>query len=380
MGSLAKSSKMAMPMTPEEISAEWLSNILGHKVQSFTITSTLLNQTTGKVFIDLTYEDGAGIAVDTDRPTHVCLKGSFNPTMANMPGYAELLYMAYSQEVEFFARVAPKLPTEVLRLPKVWWAGASREQMQGICAMEDLNRRPGIRYGEPAQAATLSEAMACVQQLAALHAATWAYSRESDFPSAGGYETVMLGLTLAWDAMVLDPARPAIPEAYRDQARTTAAIRKHFATRNPRFLCLVHGDSHVGNLFIDDDGPTFLDWQFASVGSAFHDVAYYLAGALSVADRRKHEDAVLDHYLASLARLGGPKLDRNDPEVHQEYRKCLISGMGWVLTPVQMQKRERVEAMVERYAAAFEDHKVIELIESLPTPSRSPSSSSPSSS
>lgn len=380
MGSLANDSKMAMPMTPEKISAEWLSSILGHKVQSFNITSTLLDQTTGKVFLDLTYEDGAVMAAEKDRPAHLCLKGSFNPTMANMPGYAELLYMAYSQEVEFFARVAPKLPTEVLRLPKVWWAGASREQTQGICAMEDLNRRPGIRYGEPAEAATVTEAMACVEQLAALHAATWGYSRESDFPSAGGYEAVMLGLTLGWDAMVLDPARPPIPAAYRAQARTTAAIQKHFATRNPRFLCLVHGDAHVGNLFLDGDGPAFLDWQFASVGSAFHDVAYYLAGALSVADRRKHEDAVLDHYLATLARLGGPKLGRGDEEVMREYRKCLISGMGWVLTPVQMQKRERVEAMVERYAAALEDHKVIELIESLPSPSRSSSSSSLSSS
>ncbi|KAK8064260.1 kinase-like domain-containing protein [Apiospora saccharicola] len=357
---------MAMPMTPEEISAEWLSSILGHKVQSFTITSTILNETTGKVFVDPVYEDGAA---NKDRPAHLCLKGSFNPTMANMRGYAELLYMAYSQEVEFFARVAPKLPTEVLRLPQVWWAGASHEQMQGICAMEDLNRRPSISYCEPAEAATLSEAMACVEQLAALHAATWDYSRERDFPSAGGYETVMLGLTLAWDAMALNPARPSIPEAYRDQARTTAAIKKHFATRNPRFLCLVHGDSHVGNLFIDNDGPAFLDWQFASVGSAFHNPG-----------RREHEDAVLDHYLATLAQLGGPKLDRNDEKVYQEYRKCLISGMGWVLTPTQMQRRERVEAMVERYAAAFEDHKVIELIESLPTPSRSSSSSSLSSS
>ncbi|KAK7935926.1 hypothetical protein PG985_001421 [Apiospora marii] len=379
MGSVANDSKMAMPMTPEEISAEWLSSILGHKVQSFTITSTILNQTTGKIFVDPVYEDGA--ADKEDRPAHLCLKGSFNPAMANMPGYAELLYMAYSQEVEFFARVAPALPTAVLRLPKVWWAGASRAQMQGICAMEDLNRRPGIRYGEPAQAATATEAMACVEQLAALHAATWGYERErGDFPSAGGYETVLLGLTRGWDAMVLDPSRPPIPAAYRDRARTTAAIQKHFATRNPRFLCLVHGDAHVGNLFVDDDGPAFLDWQFASVGSAFHDVAYYLAGALSVADRRKHEGAVLDHYLATLARLGGPKLDRGDAEVLREYRKCLLSGMGWVLTPVQMQKRERVEAMVERYAAAFEDHKVIELIESLPTPSRSSSSSSLSSS
>ncbi|KAK8127074.1 aminoglycoside phosphotransferase protein [Apiospora kogelbergensis] len=366
MSNASHDRRLPMPMTPEEISTNWLGSILGHKVQSFTTTSTILNQTTGKVFLDITYEDGAA---GKDRPAHLCLKGSFNPVMANMPGYAEILYMAYSQEVEFFARVAPKLSTKALRLPKVWWAGASREQRQGICAMEDLNRRQGIRYGEPAQAAPLAEVLGCVEQLAALHGATWGFTRAHDMPSAGGYEAAILGMTLAWDAMVLDARRPPVPAAYRDQARTTAALRKHLATRNPRFRCLVHGDAHVGNLFADDDGPGFLDWQFASVGCAFHDVAYYVVGALSVADRRRHEDAVLEHYLAALARLGGPKLDwRGDEEVRREYRKCVLAGMGWVLTPEQMQRRERVHAMVERYAAALEDHKVIELIESLPDP------------
>ncbi|KAK8000574.1 kinase-like domain-containing protein [Apiospora arundinis] len=360
METLSNDKRLPMPMVPEEISAEWLSSILGQKVQSFTTTSTILDQTTGKVFIELTYEDGIA-SNGEDRPAHLCLKGSFNPAMANMPGYAEILYMAYSQEVQFFARVAPKLSTKVLRLPKVWWAGANPKQMQGICAMEDLNRRPGIRYGEPATSAPLHEVLACVEQLAALHSATWRGSsaiEDDAMPSSKGYETVMLGLTLGWEAMVLHPQRPTIPAAYRDQARTTAALKKHFATKNPRFQCLVHGDAHVGNLFVDDSGPGFLDWQFASVGSAFHDVAYYVVGALSVADRRAHEDA------------GGPTLDwRGDEEVRREYHKCIIAGMGWVLTPEQMQRRERVYAMVERYAAAFEDHQVIELIESWPEPS-----------
>ena len=111
-----------------------------------------------------------------------------------------------------------------------------------------------------------------------------------------------------------------------------------------------------------------MDWQFACVGSAFHDVAYYIAGGLSVEDRRQHEDVILEHYLASLARFGGPKLELSDEEVRVEYRKCVLSGLGWVLTPDQMQGRERVRAMVKRYSAAFEDYRALELIESLPEP------------
>ncbi|KAK8065037.1 kinase-like domain-containing protein [Apiospora hydei] len=275
---------MAMPMTTEEISVEWLSSILGHKVHSFTVTSTILNQTTGKIFLDLKYEDGAA-ADEKCRPAHLCLKGSFNPAMTTMPGY----------EAEFFARVAPKLPTEVLHLPNVWWAGASPVQKQAICTMEDLNRRPGIRHG------------------------------------AG-------------------PSAPA--------ACTTAALEKHFATRNPRFLCFLHGDAHVGNLFVNDGGP-----PSSTSNSRPSAVRFTTWRATSPAARGRRARA-LPRDARAARRAGALLAPRRGgaagvPEVPH-------LGDGLVLTPEQIQKRERVEAMTERYAAAFEDHKVIQLIESLP--------------
>lgn len=182
----------------------------------------------------------------------------------------------------------------------------------------------------------------------------------------------MVGLAQNWDAMVLSADRPQVCASFRDQARTTAALRKHFVTKNPRFLSLLHGDPHPSNTYLDAAGdPSFLDWQICCVGSVFHDVTYFVVGALSVADRRAREMDVLDHYLAALARFGGPALSRaGDPDLLPEYRKSMMSGLGWVLTPYEMQPRARVEALVGRYSAAFEDHQVIELIESLPAPEK----------
>lgn len=87
---------------------------------------------------------------------------------------------------------------------------------------------------------------------------------------------------------------------------------------------------------------------------------------MSIDDRRKHEFSILDYYLERLAELGGPTLTRKDNEVMKEYKKSIMAGMGWILTPYAMQRKETVVAMVEHYSAALVDHDVIELVESLP--------------
>lgn len=179
----------------------------------------------------------------------------------------------------------------------------------------------------------------------------------------------MIELTAMWDVVVLGSDRPSIPDYIKDRQRVVAAMKKHYATKNPKFLCLLHGDPHPGNTFIDKHGvPGFLDWQTAHVGSGFHDLTYFVVGSLTVEDRQAHEISILEYYLDKLAENGGPSLSWQDPEVFLEYKKSMMAGMGWVLTPYAMQCKERVVAMVTRYCAAFLDHEVFELVESLPDP------------
>ncbi|KAI5925082.1 kinase-like domain-containing protein [Camillea tinctor] len=350
-----------LPTTPEEISSTWLSTVLDQDVQHFEVTYTLLNQTAGKVFATITYKDG--------KQDNVCLKGSFNPSMMAMEGYSEILSAMYTREAGFFVHVAPELTA--MRLPRVLWAGANTEQGQAIVIMEDL-RKKGYKFGSAVEAWPVDRVKAGVEQLAALHAGTWNTSME-EFPwLTPNYEEVVIGLAEAWDRVVLGPDRPPVPDIIKDKQRTVNAMKKHHATKNPRFLCLVHGDPHSGNTFIDQDGnPNFLDWQTAHISSAFHDFAYFVVGALSVDDRRQHERSVLSYYLEKLYEYGGPALTADDEEVMEEYKKCIMSGMGWIMTPYEMQRKEAVIAMVERYSTAITDHKVIELVESLPYPLQS---------
>ncbi|CAI6099787.1 unnamed protein product [Clonostachys chloroleuca] len=352
-----------LPSVPEEVTTEWLSSVLKLPIKSSEITKSILNQTASKVYVTLTYEDGPA---GNDRPEHVCLKGGFNPEMVNMEGYKEALRMAYMNEINFFNIVAPRLSN--VALVKVWWAAMNTEQGQAISIMEDLSLEN--TFGEPTEAWSVDMVKQGVVELAGLHASTWgATTDDADYSRLqSAYDFVIMSLTENWD-MIVGENRPPFPESIRDQKRLQAALSKHLKTHNPKFLAVTHSDPHCGNTWITSDGkPRFLDWQTVQLGSVFHDVAYFILGALPVEERRKHEFEILEHYLEAVARFGGPKLSIKDEEVVTEYKKNAMSGIGWCLTPFELQRKERVFAMCERYSAAMEDHDMMKIIEALPEP------------
>lgn len=238
--------------------------------------------------------------------------------------------------------------------------------------MDDLAAL-GHAFGDPSTTWPVSQALRGVEQLAALHARTWGVRADAYPWLTSDYDEAILTLMRTYGAVVGAEGRPEIPAYLKDQARVTAVLERHFAGRNPRFRCLLHGDAHTANTYLvgggNGDGggaPRFLDWQMIHLGSAFHDVAYFVGAALSVEDRRAHEWDVVEHYLRTLERFGVERLERGDREVVEEYRKGFLAGVGWIMCPYEMQPREFVHPMAKRYAAALDDHKVLELVEGLP--------------
>ncbi|KAM0208079.1 hypothetical protein ACHAPA_011351 [Fusarium lateritium] len=351
-----------LPTVPEQVTASWLSKVLRQNVNSAELIRSVLNATASKLFFTIDYEDNKP---EEDRAIHICIKGGFNPAMLAVKGYKDLLVAAYINEAMFFSVVAPTLSH--ISLPKVWWAGNKGEQ--GIVVMEDLNHA-GFTFGNPQDVWSAAQVKTGVEQLAALHASTWGYSY-TDYPwITPSYEGMMIALTDMWDAQIHGANRPPCPDTIKNsRERTVAAIKKHFATKNPKFMSLIHGDPHTGNTYLDKAGnPRFLDWQTFHIGSPFHDLAYFVIGAMSVEDRRMHEVPILHHYLEALANFGGPLFSTKDEDVMKEFSKATMAGMGWILTPYDLQPKERVVSMCERYGAAIVDHKAIELVETLPDP------------
>ncbi|RGP78704.1 aminoglycoside phosphotransferase [Fusarium longipes] len=325
---------------------------------------TILDATAGKLFFKIKYLDQSE---ETDRPKYICVKGCFSPVILAVEDYTDFLISAYRSEAHFFDIVAPKL--DHISLPHVWWAAAG--EGQEILVMKGLNHAC-FTFGNPQEVWPIKRLKSGVEQLAGLHASTWGYS-EVKYPwIVPTYEAMMMSLTKIWDAQILGADRPPCPDIIKDsRKRTVAAPRKHFATKNPKFMSLIHGDPHTVNTYLDKAGnPRFLDWQTFHIGSPFHDLAYFIVGALLVEDRRAHKITIVEHHLEALAQFGGPSFSIKDEDVIKEYSKSMMSGMGWILTPYALKPKEYVFAMCERYGAATVDHKVIEIVESLPDPER----------
>lgn len=344
-----------LPAVPEDIVARWLTHVLRHQARTMEVTK-IVHGTASKVFVKVVYDDDN--ASTANRPELLCIKGGFDP---NIKAQYAWIVNIYFREVEFFNRVAPKLAH--ISLPKSHWAGHNGID-QGIVIMEDLNAQ-GCEFGDPAEPWPVSRVLAGVEQLAALHAGTW-NARAEDYPwLTAHYDQAILSLMETYDAVVLSDDRPSGIHGYlKDQTRMTAVLKKHYRSRNPKFQCLVHGDPHTGNTYIVEGQPRFLDWQIIHIGSAFHDVAYFIGGALTVEDRRAHEMEILDVYLEKLATYGGPTFLSSQEDLLDEYRKGFLAGVGWIMCPYVMQPREQVQAMAVRYAVALDDHKTIELVES----------------
>jgi aminoglycoside phosphotransferase (APT) family kinase protein len=70
-------------------------------------------------------------------------------------------------------------------------------------------------------------------------------------------------------------------------------------------ITVVHGDYRLDNLFFDDvRNVTALDWQLTFKGVAGYDFAYFVSQSLSVVDRRRYLDELVDTYLRTLAAAG----------------------------------------------------------------------------
>lgn len=344
----AMQSNDPLPLTVEELTASWFTKILEKPVKEVTLVEAI-HGTASKILLKLTFED--------DTITPVCVKGGFNPALvASLP----FMFPIYRLEAEFYYYLAPKLE---IPLPRTIYSGTDTVNGQGLMVLEDL-REKGYTFGNPLETWPVSRVEKSVKQLATLHASTWG-SRGDDIPSLSktlSLRDAVVGLLAPgeWGKRFAPDARPPVPKQMENRELILATFKALWDTET-KMNCLVHGDAHVGNTFIAPSGePGFLDWQVIHPGSAMHDVAYFIIGALSIDDRRQHEKKLLQSYLEALHAAGGPEMLLED--IWDEYLKQAFHGFAWVLAGPMMQKREIVDVMSERHCIAIEDHKIIELL------------------
>jgi thiamine kinase-like enzyme len=157
------------------------------------------------------------------------------------------------------------------------------------------------------------------------------------------------------------PNGARVPVRVRDAQRLYDAYRvlaAETATTSP--LSVIHGDAHVGNVFLDRDGhPAFVDWQCVQRGPWYLDVGYHIASAITIADRRRAEQDLLRHYLDQLAALGV------DAPSWDDAWRMIGRGMlhGFYLWGITLKVDPPIiAALLERLGTAVDDHNVYEAL------------------
>jgi hypothetical protein len=338
-----------LPLSPEEITTDWVRAALAERHPGVQVTDATVESvqwgTATKVFVHASYSRDPG---PDGPPERICIKGGFDPALRTM------VASGYHTEARFFADIAPGIPTT---LPRCWFAASDPEHDQAIVILDDLRER--ATFGRPTEPLSPDLVAAGLELQATWHAQTWDGAGLGSFdwlpvgaPVLRGVADMMLSEE-SWKHHVSQPKADLVPQAMLDRERFLRGLRRLWESDDRSVLALSHGDAHIGNTYVEGHQLRFLDWQTACLAPWSDDVAYFLVGSLTIADRRDHERDLLAHYLKALAANGAPALDFED--AWTEYRTRHLHGLLWLLVPEEMQPAEYSAVMAERYgAAAFE--------------------------
>jgi aminoglycoside phosphotransferase (APT) family kinase protein len=357
--------KQELPLSVDDISPGLLERVLaqtcpGLRVKGAEITS-ITHGTATRLYMDAIYEDGAVAAP----PGKLFIKTSLE---TRHDGY-DLAHMGlFGSEVRFYQELAPRLPVPT---PQVFGALLADDDGRFMLIMEDL-RAKGLSWLVPGATLDVAAAGRVLDRLAALHAASW-NNRAIDRPwlqssLAGGLADLYRAtVTVENTAQKLTlPRAELLPSELRDPRRLTEAfwdLRRH-SDNGPQ--CLVHGDLHLQNLaFAESGAPVFTDWQVVRRSTCSHDLAFFMGSALSVEDRRLHEDALIERYREGLAARNVPAEDLT--HITDDYQMSFVHGLlNWLRNPDSMQPAAVNNANLERFAAAVTDHDSVRRIAAIP--------------
>jgi Phosphotransferase enzyme family len=327
----------------------WLSNALstrfpGVVVGATDVTEQITTMAT-KVRFHVTYEHQAGA------PSDLCVKGYFAGPGRERPSMG-------LKETLFYEQLAARLP---VRVPDCVYGGTDEATGHSIIIMEDLVAK-GCRFLSALSPYSPAQVAGSLQQLAAMHAATWGDARLQALPwLTPSLDMMLTHVTPQRLQELLDgPRGEGLPREVLDGARLRAAIVKISGSELAGATCLVHGDAHAGNLFETADGYAgIVDWQILQMGSWGIDVAYHIGAALDAADRERSEQDLLRDYLDALRARGvdAPGWD----EAWLNYRIGFAYGLFlWGITirvdpPI-------INAFVGRLGAAVAQHRSLDLL------------------
>jgi hypothetical protein len=242
---------------------------------------------------------------------------------------------------------------------------------QSILILEDLNAK-GVRFCRAQEPLDFAQVSRFLDAQARYHAAHWDDPALRDggrldwlMEPLGGSSIEYAERYLkpeVWSRYMELPRAQAVPRAFRDRARMRRALDLLAQSQRALPRCIAHGDTHLGNLYLEADGtPGFFDLQVRR-SCWVQDMAYHLVCALDIEDRRGWERRLLTFYLARLAAHGVARPPGFE-QAWDDYRREIVYGLFiFLINETRFQTESTNTAYAARFGAAAADHGSFELL------------------
>ena len=301
------------PTGPDEVTAAWLSQILGTRVDGVRCKPIGTGQVGDSYRFHCEGEGGPAT-----------FAGKFPAADEASRGTAAMLGL-YRKEVEFYRQAADRLDC---RMPRTLFADVDESGAQFLLLFEDLGP---ARQGDQVSGCELSDARSAIVQAAALHASSWG---KEDMLTAEWVQSAP-GLSAQIEAMY-PQAQAVFRERYADKLDAEhmtvcdelAGLAPVYFGRSPQPECLVHGDFRLDNMLFDVRGGeepiAILDWQTVTAGKAMTDIGYFLGtglGALGL----DHAEDLLALYLEEMTDRG---IALSREAIDHDFRLGILHGIS----------------------------------------------------
>ncbi len=347
-----------VPRNGQELSTEWLTAVLcasipGARVTSFDCVSGDSGTST-RAALRVTYNTAGR---DAGLPAELFTKTTAKLSQRLLLGGADFLH----GETAFFMTFRPKVEMEA---PLGYWGNVDGSSWRSIIVMEDVAATKGAQFSTPITPIGREQVRDLLTNMASYHGTWW---DAAELKQLSDPVRRLQNLCTFMDlpgrcAVGIQRADDVIPAALRGEAdRIFSSTHVSLALLNDTTPTLLHGDCHVGQTYMTNDGRMGLaDWQATLRGGWAFDLAYLIGSACEPADRVAWEKGLIADYLERLTACGvdAPSLS----DAWMSYRQSMVYPfLAWAFTlgrawyHPKMQSVPTCRAIIERLATAIDD-------------------------
>jgi hypothetical protein len=362
--------EMTVPFSIEELTPDWLTEALKSSGalssgSVIAVDTQIIGEGVGMVGqlarLSITYSNDA-----TSLPVHMIAKlpSPFEANRAQMQ-----MFRYYTREALFYREIGQK---SGVRTPQCYWSAIDFDNNLSALLLEDLGH---LEVSDQISGMTPAHAERAIRTVAVMHAKWWGAPEldSIEWMDYGNGPVTMQAVPLfdyAWPIFLSNGFEKLLSP---EQIMLGEAVKNHFERLlndfggDPRTIC--HTDFRSENMFFGEPGTdedvVILDWQLTTRSGGLYDVAYLLAQSLTTANRRLHEDRLLEVYHQCLVSGG---VDITYQEIRDAYRialmVCLIIpiSVGGMLDMANERGRLLAETITERTFAAAIDMGCHELL------------------